>query len=256
MSGTPGDDAAKPARILLFDVENAPNLAYVWGLWETNALDVKRHWYMLSFACKWLGDAKIKTHALPDYATYKEDREDDRELVQELWHYLDQADIVVAHNGDKFDLKKANARFVTHGLHPPSPYKSIDTLKLARKHFCFDSNKLDTLARHFGLGGKLPNTGFDLWSRCMQGDPEAWRTMRNYNAQDVRILEGVYLKLRPWSTTHPNLSYFTKTEFNCPVCSSSATKRSGWRYLMASKRQRRTCLDCGHRYDLGRSFPL
>ena len=40
---------------------------------------------------------------------------------------IDKADIVIAHNGDKFDLRKLNTRFLFHELGTPSSYQSIDT---------------------------------------------------------------------------------------------------------------------------------
>jgi len=205
----------------------------------------------LSFAYKWLGEKKIHVHALPDYPAYKRDKECDSDLTAQLWELFDRADIVVAHNGDRFDIRKSNARFLAHGFIPPSPYKSVDTLKLAKKHFRFDSNKLDDLGKYLGVGRKLPHTGPHLWFGCMGGDPKAWALMRRYNAQDVALLERVYLKLRPWATTHPNLSHYSRLDV-CPVCQSNHLKNSGLHYLTSGKKQRRTCLDCGHRFVTGK----
>ncbi len=128
----------KPSIILL-DIETAPSLGYVWGIWEQNVISVKEEWFILSFATKVLGVGKPVIYALPDYKHYKRNHYDDEALVKELWKILDEADVVIAHNGDRFDIKKSNARFIYHGLKPPSPYKTIDTLKIARKHFNFNS---------------------------------------------------------------------------------------------------------------------
>lgn len=238
-------------RILFLDTENAPNLSYVWGKWEQDVIDVHTHWYFLCFGVKWLGDKRVKTHALPDYRAFRRDKEDDRQLCEELWGYLDDADIVIAHNGDRFDLRKANARFVAHGLQPPSPYKSIDTLKIARKNFQFDSNKLGDLGKYLGLGGKLPHTGAHLWFGCMNGDKEAWRLMREYNARDIDLLEEIYNRLKPWASNHPNLSHLSRVADSCPVCQSTKTMAKGWAYSNSGKRQRRKCNDCGHRFVSG-----
>src|SRR4051812_43602286 len=100
-------------RIALFDVETAPSLGYFFDLWkEGNIIDTKADWYMLSFAYKWLGDKGIQVHALCDYPGYERNRECDKRLMRDLWHVFDAADIVIAHNGDKFDIRKANARFI------------------------------------------------------------------------------------------------------------------------------------------------
>src|ERR1035437_5750157 len=203
----------KRPKICFFDIETAPSLGYFWGkLWETNIIDVQAPWYMLSFAYKWLGENKIHTRALPDYPIFKKDKENDKELVEDLHDLFDQADILIAHNGDRFDIRKTNARFIMQGLRPPSPYKTIDTLKAARRHFQFESNKLNDLGQYLKLGRKLPHTGFDLWKRCMTGEKAAWQTMRDYNARDVELLEKVYEKLKPYMTNHPDLGVYEPQE--------------------------------------------
>src|SRR5437868_14709279 len=111
---------------------------------------------------KELGRPKVTTFALPDYPLYKRDRTDDRALVKDLWKMMNEADIIVAHNGNSFDIKYANTRFIVHRLDPPAPYKSADTLKIARQVARFPSNKLDELARTFGIDRKLPTTGKHL----------------------------------------------------------------------------------------------
>lgn len=230
-------------RIVLFDIETAPNLGYTWGKWEQNVIEFTRSWYLLSFAVKTLGDKRVKTYALPDYPGFKRDKENDKALTKELWKMMNEADIVVAHNGDNFDIKKANARFICHGLEPPAPYKTIDTLKVARRHFKFDSNKLDELGAYLKLGRKLPHTGFHLWKGCMTGDDKSWRLMRRYNARDVELLEKVYLKLRPWMTNHPNLNLYTDGS-GCPSCKSNNIQRRGVSVKQNGKRFRFQCQSC------------
>ena len=113
-------------------------------------------------------------------------------------------------------------------MNPPSPYKSIDTLKMARRSFKFDSNKLDQLGRYLGLGRKVQTGGMDLWFYCMAGKMSAWKLMVKYCKQDVVLLEEVYLKLRPWDKSHPNLNKYTQTEHTCPACSSTDLQRRGF----------------------------
>lgn len=238
-------------KILLFDIETAPNLGYVWGKWEQNVIDFKKSWYILSFAYKWLDEKKIHVRSLPDYSGYSSRREDDKRLVVDLWKLLDAADIVVGHNSSRFDERKSNARFIAHGLRPPSPYKSVDTLRIARRHFQFDSNRLDDLGKYLGVGRKLPHTGKHLWLNCMNGQKKAWKTMRKYNAQDVALLERVYLKLRPWSTTHPNLGLYSRKLSNCPVCQSERVKLNGKRSLRTGYRQQFRCRGCNHQFLAG-----
>jgi hypothetical protein len=228
-------------RIAFIDIETAPILATVWTLFEANAVWVERDTYILSFAVQWYGEKKVQTHCLPDYPHYKKHKHDDIKLVAELWKILDTADIVVAHNVS-FDIKKINARLVVHGFKPPSPYKSIDTLQIART-FKFDSNKLNNLARYLGCGAKVVHTGAHLWRGCVDGDPKAWRLMRHYNAQDVRLLVRVYERLKPWAKL-PDLRVFNG-DHGCPTCLSKNVQRRGISVARSRRYQRYHCQDCG-----------
>lgn len=230
-------------KTLLLDIETAPNLGYVWEKYETDVIEFKREWYMISFSVKWLGDTKTEVFSLPDFAEYKKDPESDIELCKKLWEFIDAADLIIAHNGDRFDLKKINARFVINGLKPPSPYKSIDTLKIAKKHFGFVSNKLNDLGITLGVGAKVETGGFKLWKGCMSGDMKSWKQMAKYNKQDVQLLEKVYLKLRPWASTHPNVTI--DNDLCCHTCGSTKVQKRGYNYSKLSKTQRWICTDCG-----------
>lgn len=238
----------KEPRILLFDIETAPNLGYTWGKYEQNVIDFKKGWYILCFAYKWLDEKTVHTVALPDFAHYKKDREDDEKVVGAMWKLFDEADVLVAHNGDQFDIKKMNSRFIVHHLEPPSPYKTIDTLKWARRIGAFNSNKLDDLAAVFEVGRKLPHTGKHLWLSCMSGDMKAWKLMRDYNAQDVRLLEKVYLRLRAWAPTAVNLNLIHGRPNACPRCQSTQIHKRGGQYFYSLKSavQMYRCMDCGH----------
>lgn len=239
------------ANIVFLDIETAPSLGWVWGKWQQDVIAFEQSWYLLSFGYKYLDDPSVTVKALPDYKGYSKNREDDSRLVHDLWAVLDTADIIIAHNGDAFDLKKSNARFVAHGLVPPSPYKTVDTLKLARKYFKFESNSLNELGQHLELGRKIQHPGFDLWRGCMKGDLEAWNKMKEYNAQDVALLEKVYYKLRPWAASHPNLNlYNTPPEAKlhaevCPTCGSGSVQRRGFSFAKTQIRQRWHCTSCG-----------
>lgn len=235
------------AKILLLDIETAPSLGYVWGKWDQNVIAFEQDWYILSFAYKWLDGTSVTVHALPDYKGYSSRKPaDDGRLIADLWAVLDAADIVVAHNGDSFDIKKSNARFLTHGLPPPSTYKTVDTLKIARKHFKFDSNKLNDLGGYLGVGNKLPHIGFAIWRGCMSGDLHSWEVMKQYNAQDVVLLENIYLKLRPWAN-HPDVSMYgdPTDKPTCPNCGGHHVQRRGTAVARTRKYQRMNCQSCG-----------
>lgn len=228
-------------KILYFDLETAPSLGWVWEKWETNVLDFKTDWYILSFVAKWSGGRYI-TAGLPDFKGYRKNPENDRKLVEKLWKLFDEADILIAHNGDQFDVKKANARFAYYNMPPPSPYRTIDTLKVAKAKFNFTSNKLDDLGKYLGYGRKLAHTGFHLWQACMKGDRKAWKKMIQYNKRDVQLLEKIYLHFRPWISNHANLGAYTKDV--CPKCGSKKLWSKGYLRFNTSMYKKYICGDC------------
>ena len=217
--GSPKTDLPK---ILLFDIETALMEVYVWGLYKqfiphTNIIKdengEEKSWFCLSWAAKWLYDDTI----LSDIVTPDESiARDDSRILKSIWKLLDEADIVIGHNGDRFDIRKLNARFIDNGMNPPSPFRTVDTLKVARREFAFVSYKQDFLTKHFKLPQKL-STEFQLWVDCMAGDQKRLDEMAEYNRHDVMGLEEVYLKLRPYIKNHPNLGVLMEMDA-CPNC--------------------------------------
>ena len=130
------------AKILFFDIETAPNMSYVWGQWQQDVIDHVQEWYILCFSYKWEGQKKTQVVSLNDFDLYSEDLENDLNVVHKLWELLDEADIVIGNNSVAFDIKKANARFAYHNLGPTRHYQTVDTLKIARRYFKFNSNSI------------------------------------------------------------------------------------------------------------------
>jgi uncharacterized protein YprB with RNaseH-like and TPR domain len=205
-------------------------------------------WFMLSFSWKVLGEKTTHVKGLIDYPGYKSKKDNDKKLMQDIWKVLDEADIVIGHNLDRFDIRKINARFLIHGLPPPSPYRTVDTLKISRKAFKFNSNSLDDLGHSLGLGRKLKHIGFALWLGCMNGDKKSWDVMLRYNALDVDLLEKVYFTMRPWATSHANVNRGDRDA--CPKCGSKDILKRGFNYTLYTTTQRFQCKSC-HGWHLG-----
>jgi uncharacterized protein YprB with RNaseH-like and TPR domain len=233
-------------RILLFDIETAPIIGYVWGLWDQNVglNQIKSDWHVLSWAAKWKGETKIM---------YQDQRaisniENDKALLGQIWKLLDAADVVVTQNGKKFDVKKLNARFIFHGFKPPAPFKHIDTLVMAKRYFGFTSNKLEYLANTLKTKTKKMSRrefdGFDLWKECLAGNKKAWREMERYNKADVLALEQVYEKMIPWDNS-VNFNIFRDQIDQVCTCGSSHFQRRGFDYTTSGKYQRFQCVECG-----------
>lgn len=231
-------------KILILDIETAPNLAYVWRFFKENigAKQVIEHSEIISFAYKWLDD--------PNVYYYDTQHTDEPSILRILVEVLNVADIVVAHNGRAFDLPTIQGRSMVAGLKPPSPYKIVDTLLVARHEFNFPSNSLEYLSTVLGVTKKDSHKefpGFELWAECLKGNPKAWEEMKKYNIQDVLTLEEIYLRMLPWMRRHPNVTVYNEERANpcCPRCSSNNIQRRGYAYTNVGKYQRFVCNDCG-----------
>jgi DNA polymerase elongation subunit (family B) len=230
-------------RTLFYDIETAPSLGWYFDLYkEGNIVSTARPWFMLSFAYKVQGEKKIHYHCLADYPGYSKNKTDDKALVTDLHRLVFcNADVLVGHNIDRFDSRKSKARFLAHGLPPPPPVKTIDTLKIARRVFKMDSNRLAAVGEYLGLGGKATTTGWKLWQSCIEGDLTAYKQMGIYNRRDVDLLEQVFNRLAPWQ---PNAPYLGSP--GCPSCHSDRIQRRGVNVNKAGKVPRFQCSDCGH----------
>lgn len=230
----------KKPKILFYDIETSPLEIHTWGLYDQNSLNMIKDWTLMSFAYKWGGEKSIKVLARPDFKD-----KTDKTLVKALWKLIDEADILIGHNSDAFDNKKATAKFIEHGLTPPSPSQTVDTCKVAKKYFRFTSNKLDDLGKLLGVGRKEKTGGIDLWLECIAGSKSAWAKMKKYNKQDVALLERVYLKLLPWINNHPNVAFLADKVDACPKCGSENLQRRGYHCSKTQKYRRINCGDCG-----------
>jgi hypothetical protein len=238
---------ARLPKVLLFDIETSPLKAYIFAtrLWNTNVNEeqVVSEWFSLCWSAKWL----FGTEIMSDRLTSKEAKnEDDGRIVKSLWKLLNEADVVIAHNGDKFDVPNMNTRFIVNGLPPTKPYQTIDTCLVAKRQFGFSHNNLNALARVFGFKVKL-DTNFELWKKCVDGDEKSLQDMERYNRNDVDMLENVYLKIRPWIHSHPNLALYVDTLE--PVCTNCLSKNltmveGAFYYSQTQKYQLYRC-DCG-----------
>ncbi len=226
-------------RILLLDIETAPNLAHVWGLWQQNIglPQIIKSGYTLCWSAKWYGEEEVYFNSIYHGSTKK--------MLKQIHTMLNEADAVVHYNGTKFDIPTLNREFILYGLPPPSPYKQIDLLRTARSQFRFASNKLDYVANFLGLGTKTKHRGHELWTQCMAGDQEAWEEMEEYNINDVILLEAVYDVLKPWIKNHPNQNLYSNGDHVCPNCGGHHLQKRGTSYTISGRYQRYQCKDCG-----------
>ena len=234
-----------PAKILLFDIETSPIKGYLWSKWQNgiNDEDIIQDWSILCFSAKWLFEDEIMSFKL----TKKELKTlDDSRIVKELWKLLDESDIVIGHNGKRFDIKKSNTKFLKYNLLLPSSYSVIDTLLHARSKFAITSNKLDYLGEYLGVGKKIA-TPKGMWRKVVEGDYDMLLKMAEYCDGDVRLLENVYLTMRPYIQPHPNIGIYIEDNVEaCTCCGSQNIINTGKSYVTTvNSYNLLRCGDCG-----------
>jgi hypothetical protein len=227
------------AKLLFLDIETLPNLGFCWGKYEQNIIEFTQERCLATVAYKWEGQP-VRCLSLPDYKGYHAGSYDDAALARDVWKLLDAADIVVAHNGDQFDVRVLNARFIVNNLAPPSPYKTVDTKKAAKRVGMFNSNKLDDLGRIL-VNDKKIKTDFSLWLGCINGDKKSWHQMVTYNKKDVLLLEKVYRRIRGWIPNHPPVRGDVDS---CPRCGGDVIFK-GYTCSSTRRYQRFKCNACG-----------
>jgi len=232
---------------LFWDIETSPNIMFSWragykiNLTHDNIINERA---IICICYKWEGDEEV--HSV------QWDKGDDRELVKKFSLVAEEADEMVAHNGNKFDLKWFNTRNLIHNLPPIPQYKTVDTLTIARKHFYLNSNRLDYLGKILLKEGKI-STGFDLWKRiCLHNEPSAMEEMVRYCKKDVELLERIWRKLAPYDMPKTHAGVFAGLDrWTCPHCASENVKVSKTRPTPKGIVQKQMqCNDCNRYYTI------
>jgi DNA polymerase elongation subunit (family B) len=225
-------------KILLLDIECAPNLATVWGIWQQNVAlnQLLESSYTLCYAAKFYGESKIMFDSI-----YKTDR---KHMLKSIHELMESADVIVHYNGLRFDIPMLNKEFLEAGMNPPSPVKHIDLLRVVKSNFRFVSNKLDYVSQRLGIGKKTAHEGHELWLKVMNNNRAAWKRMEEYNKNDVVLLESLYDRLKGWIKSHPNHNAYSD-EICCINCGSRKLHKRGEVRSRTSIFQRFQCQSCG-----------
>lgn len=233
-------------RGLVWDIETSPLITYTWGIWEANAIELIEDKQILSVAWQWVGEKKVHVIGQDDFPDYKPGVNNDKEIVKLIRNLLDECDYEVSHNGDQFDVKIANSRMLIHGLTPPSPYKQIDTKKIAKRVGGFTSNRLKDLARDLNVAQKGDPGGFATWKGCLAGDKKAWKKMKKYNKQDIPPLMDIHMRLRAWDKSGFQMNVAMSRPESCPKC-GDPRMIAGMKYKATNTNlyQYFRCKECG-----------
>lgn len=239
-------------KILIKDCETMPMLSYHWKRWkETITLPQTVHeGYLASWAAAWHtpGEVIHPSDIMYDgLDNYNMAMTDEAAVAASLWKLMDEADVLVHFNGDRFDIPVVKTAFAKYGFGPPSPFKSVDLFKQVKKHFRLSSNSLKSACKFFGVEQKLDNSGWQLWIDTVNKDPDAWVKMQAYNKQDIIATQSLYNHILPFITGHPNHALYNDSEaVQCNNCGSeNIYSPSGTVFLKAGTYKRYKCKDCG-----------
>lgn len=239
----------KEPRILTFDIESSLQKAYIWQPgWKLNVsyTSVIEEQFMLGFSYKWLDEQEVYGESLHKESVKSFLSHNDRSLVLKLKKLLDEADVVVTYNGNRFDIPLFNGLCLKYGITPPSPYKSVDLFQTVRSKFKLNSKKLDYINKLLGYEGK-DEMCYQDWIDCDKNIVSAYEKMETYCNRDVIALEEAYKRILPWIRNHPNMSVLTG-DTCCTKCTSTNLRKGGWtiRYANGKQYRRVICQDCGN----------
>jgi hypothetical protein len=216
-----------------------------WGVWEQDLFHIIKKKGIISISWLWEGEEE------KDVKFFCTGEVDDIRLLKKIHSLLDECTWAVAQNGDNFDFGMINNALLVAGFKPPSPYKTIDTLKILRKITGRNrnSNKLNDVCEELGLGKKKDTGGKQLWIDFLFGTPkvkrEAIKKLRIYNNWDVILLKRLFHYTRGWAITLPKTF---NMDMRCPrpSCGSTHIVKQGWEILANGwRRQKYQCVDCG-----------
>lgn len=236
-------------RILTLDIETSPLWVLVWRLGKQyiGIEQVMKEWTILSYCAKWSDSKKYIYEDAGGRGAHK--TSDDSKLLKSIHKLLHEADIVVAQNGKRFDIKKINARLIMAGYKPYSPIRVVDTYQETKRIAEFTSHKLAWMSVYLAHVEKSKHRefpGLELWIECMKDNPKAWASMRKYNPTDVIATEQVYFEILGWINSHPNMGVYSATEKPvCTNCGSPRIRFGGTRETQQGVYRRTECRSCG-----------
>lgn len=244
-------DKSKQVKRLFFDIETSPNIGYFWrtgynlNITPENIIEERR---IICISYKWESEEEIHT------LTWDKNQ-CDKKMLKEFISVANHADELIAHNGDRFDIKWIRTRCIYHRIPMFPNYKTLDTLKKAKSGFNFNSNKLDYIAQYLGVGAKVKHSGFDMWKGVMMNDKTALSEMVRYCEGDIIVLEDVFLTMQSYIKQNTHAGVLNNNlKYSCPCCSSEQiTLLKNNVTAMGTIKRLIECNDCNYNYEISNS---
>lgn len=209
-----------------------------WTGKRIHADDVKEWPRTICAAWKWYDESDVEFAAEWEVGGYDG-------FMRAVWDVFDQADLIIGHNADRFDARHLMGGWAEMGLPAPSPYKVIDTLKIARGSFAYESNTLDALNKRLGIDAKTDKYDARIARAAVNGDKEAQETLSAYNRGDIIASEALFDRLRPFAKGIPHLGMWTDDEMACPSCGHSMTATGRTVHANVQRYEHLHCSNCG-----------
>lgn len=244
----------KNPRVLLFDIETRYICFRGWSTGkqyvDQKQIIVGQDQDIICLAYKWLGDPKI--HSL-DWGLNKQDSS---KMIEEFSKVVEQADIVLGYNSDRFDIRHINTQRLLSGKPPIDWPTSDDVFKQIKRLFYLPSYRLDYISKLLTGSGKA-SVEFNDWIEIVEKKSrKALDKMIKYNKRDVLKLEEVYNLIKSFLKPKLHVGLFNNQhKFSCPRCGDPRSQSKGARTTLAGKYQRRGCMSCGHTFKGARILP-
>lgn len=229
------------------DIETAPNIVYSWNVGYKLSIDYSNIIQERAIIC-----VSYKYHDESEVHSLWWNKGNDKKLVEKVFKILCEADEIVTHNGNKFDLPWLRTRALFHNVKHEVHGHLIDTCRLARSKYYFNSNKLDYIAKFLMGEEKLSHDGFKMWTDIMNGNREQLKKMVKYCEKDVLLLEKIYdrIKNEQKPPTHIGVTMY-RERWTCPACGSESVHKNKTRVTAAGMmRYEMRCKDCRKSYSI------
>jgi DNA polymerase elongation subunit (family B) len=237
--------AARPIKRLFFDVETSYYTCRLWRIGKTDYISpdtIISQKQIICIAYKWQYEDDV--HIL-DWS------KGEKAMLKSFIKVLEEADEIIGHNGDRFDIKELRTRCIYYGIPMFPAYRTLDTLLKARQYFNFASNKLDYIGKYLNVGKKLDHEGLQMWIDVVENkDKKALERMKDYCMQDVILLEDVFFAMSPYILHNNNFAVLTGGDkWHCPECASdNVLLDHTYATAMGTIKRNMKCTDCGKQY--------
>lgn len=231
------------AKLLVFDL-------------ETTSLDANRG-HIICAAAKWVGKPTVMTWRIDEGKNFGKSPEsfyNDRHIVKGLIPLVEAADAVIAYYGSGFDVPYLNTRAFANKVLPPVPFTLIDPWKTASGKLKLARNTMDAVST---LVGGRPKTHLPWgdWLKAQFGCHKSISKLLKYNINDIRVLEDVYLELRPIIAHHPYVGRIVSgggAAGRCPACGGAHSTSHDTRRTRSFEVFRNRCKRCHTAFETGR----